>query len=62
MKITFQTKCGRLICKAQHRTYQTIKRAVWLAIEKGAETLEAIDERGQQMDLTDILQARKLTL
>lgn len=61
MNVTFHTREGKPICKAQHLDYYTRQRAVKVAIAKGAGTLQSTDERGRVQDLTHILQSRILS-
>lgn len=58
MKTTFQTREGQLICRAHSLDYTTRRRALRVAMAKGAQTLRSTDERGRVQDLTHILQGR----
>ena len=62
MKAIFQTKEGRHVCKTNSLDYCARKRAVKVAIAKGAETLQSIDERGRVQDLTHILNRNSLSI
>lgn len=62
MKIRYQTEAGELVSRAASISRQAQERAVKLAITKGAQSLERIDERGRKMNLTHILQNRISTL
>lgn len=62
MKAIFQTREGQLISKASSLDYTTRRRAVSLAMAKGAQTLQSRDERGRVQDLTHILKNRALAI